>query len=230
MLIAGVFWLPIISEEVRDLTWESDAVEKYSKIAIVERSFQGVRDLNEEELREMRWRFLTKRLSEASMFVRYIESVERTGYREGFSILEQAVLAPVPRIIWRSKPNTEKLVHERVVRHRIVSSLSEVSAKPTPVVDGYLVAGGMGVAGAFLFIGVLSTVAFGMCERLIGGYFVGGVFFNGLFAILWTGNCFEFFVNSIFWSFVLLYLIHFVGVKMGYLRPLALLYSAHGKT
>jgi len=53
-------------------------------------------------------------------------------------------------------------------------------------------------------------------EELFGGYFLGSTFiFTGLFRIFWRGNCFEFLFNSVFWSFISMYILFYLFKKIG---------------
>jgi hypothetical protein len=47
----------------------------------------------------------------------------------------------------------------------------------------------------------------------------GGIFFNGLFAIMWRGNCWEFYLNTVFWSFFLVCVLRIFGRAVGWLKP-----------
>jgi hypothetical protein len=217
-ILIGMATLPTISAAVRKVAWDgSSGAPKLSLFQTAEVGISAVFETTSEEFTENTWRFLTDRISEASMFARYIDSVETTGMREGVEILKQAALTPVPRIIWKAKPNIEELVRTRVLNHGIISEHSQVSAKPHPVVDGYLVGGAVGIILTFAGLGAFASFASRLSERLLGGYLLGGVFFNGLFSILWRGGCFEFMANSLVWSLILMFAIHWAGVYFGYL-------------
>ena len=65
---------------------------------------------------------------------------------------------------------------------------------------------------AGLVFGVIASVASRACERWFGGYFWGtGLVYTAMFAVLWKGNTFEFFFNTVFYSFVLLVPLFWIG-------------------
>ena len=202
-VLAGVFLflvslvvLPVLSSTTREESWRGET----SKWEALELGVENLLDISSEELVENTWNFFTGRLSEVSMFTKFIASVNSGVPREGSAILSQALLAPIPRIMWPGKPSTETLIMQRVYAHGVVSEGSSVSAKPHPVVDAYLVGGGASICLAFIIIGSAASLAYTFCAGHFGGSFLGGVFFNGLFSILWRGNAFEFMLNSLFWA------------------------------
>lgn len=216
----GVLVLPTITHTTRDFAWSGNTSSiKLTRIDIANAGVDALLRTSVREFTENTWRFLTDRISEASMFTKYIESVRNSGVREGVEILKQAAFTPIPRIIWPNKPNMEELVKIRVLNHGAVSPDSFVSAKPHIVVDAFLVGGALGITLIFFVLGGFSVMAFDLCERLLGGYLIGGVFFNGLFSILWQGACLEFLVNALFWSLILMFFINWLAVKIGFLLP-----------
>jgi uncharacterized membrane protein len=71
--------------------------------------------------------------------------------------------------------------------------------------------------GLFCYGAIAQLIAI-KAEQLFGGYFMGSaVMFAGLFQIFWRGNSFEFLVNSIFWSFITMLIIHFILKSRGIL-------------
>ena len=214
LFLGSLVFLPLMSNVVRQLSWGGDV----SKTAAVGAGIRVISGSSSEEIIEATWDFATGRLSESSMFVRYIDSVNQGTPREGLSILRQSLLAPVPRILWPAKPILETMVMQRVYDHGVVSDLSAVSAKPHPVVDAYLVGGALGIIGCFLCLGLLGSWAFAFCRDHFGGMFLGGVFFNGLFSMLWRGNAFEFMAATLFWSVAVAFGIHCLLQASGFSR------------
>jgi len=215
-LISSLIFLPILSSVIRKETW-GQGRDRWETLAL---ALENVRAISPAELAESNRAFLTQRLSEIGMFVGYIDSVEGGTPREGSSILMQTLLSPVPRILWKDKPDLEVLVMQRTYSHGVVSENSSVSAKPHPVVDGYLLGGGLGICLTFTFIGIVASLAYSFCESNFGGLFLGGVFFNGLFSMLWRGNSFEFMFASFFWGMITAFGTAFLCRKLGWtIRP-----------
>lgn len=161
------------------------------------------------------WAFLTLRLSEMSMFIQFKEQVPEHIPYEGLNLIKQAALSTVPRLIWPSKPITEQLVMQRVIRAGIVSETSNVSAKPAYIVDSYLSAGPIGVFLGLFIYGVVSQWLARKAEYLFGSYLLGNaLIFTGMFQALWRGNSYEFIVNIIFWSTVGMYLIFYLFKRL----------------
>jgi hypothetical protein len=165
--------------------------------------------LNSSENNEGVWGFLIYRLSEIDMFTTFLRSTpDRIDYY-GFDLVKQAAIVVVPRIFWPGKPSTEQLVMERVYNAGVVFRASNVSAKPAYIVDGYLSAGSLGVFLALLVYGAAMQLISQKAELLFGGYILGtALIFSGLFQIFWRGLSFEFLLNSVFWSYVTMLIIH----------------------
>jgi hypothetical protein len=98
---------------------------------------------------------------------------------------------------------------KRVYDAGVVNEHSTVSAKPAFVVDAYLSAGGFGVF-IFLFLyGATAQLISTKAEYLFGGYILGtALIFSGLFQIMWRGLSFEFLINTVFWSYITMLIIH----------------------
>lgn len=156
-----------------------------------------------DDLQEDNWDFLTGRLSEISMFIKYTESTPYYIPYYKTNLIKNAIQTIIPRIFWPGKPNVEQLVMERVYDARVVNRESIVSAKPAFIVDCYLSYGGIGIwIGLFLY-GYVAQHISALAERMFGGYFMGtAMMFAGLFQIMWRGNSFEFMANAIFWSLI----------------------------
>ena len=207
ILSVGLGLLPPLASKVRNDLWQGQG----NRFTALFSAIEVIHNRSWEEAKKETWEFLTGRLSEESMFITYLRVVpDQHPYYRG-QICQQAILTPIPRIIWDEKPDTELLVATRVIELGVVSRTSNVSAKPQTIVDGYLSFGSPGVFFTMVFYGALASALSRFCESLLGGYLMGGVLFNGLFGILWTGTCFEFLVNAVFWSIVLTLMIHQFG-------------------
>lgn len=186
-------------------------------------SLRKVREgLKDNDIAETNWLFLTERLSEISLFVKYKEATEERGQYYGLQIIGQTAVALVPRILWPSKPITENVAMVRVIENGIVEDYSVVSAKPQYVVDGYLSAGVAGIWLALFLYGSLAQLLCNYAQRNFGGYLMGTSFiYTGVFRSLWRGNCFEFIFNNILYGFLLMLLLTFLFKKLKILVPVA---------
>lgn len=205
--------LPTYAKVFRELNWEGTASqEEAASVAF------GVVRGGQQNLAANNWKFLTSRASEIGLFTQYISSINNGADFYGTQILEQGLESIIPRAFWRAKPITENLVMRRVYDNGVVSRTSSVSAKPQYVVDGYLSAGPIGMfLGAFLF-GWLASRASRFSERFFGGYFWGtGLIYTSFFAIFWKANSFEFFINIVVWSFILLIPLMWIARSTGLL-------------
>ncbi|MCK6693189.1 MAG: hypothetical protein L6Q97_13970, partial [Thermoanaerobaculia bacterium] len=199
-----IILLPSYVEMWRKFAWTNqESAEKATQKAI-----EAIAEINIVEFQESSSNFLLFRMSEIHMFNRYLRNVPRERPYYGFQIINQGILNLLPRIIYKEKPNTEELVMERVFQNNVVDRRSIVSAKPPLLVDGYLSFGGLGVLAFCLLMGWGSACASVIAERYFGGYYLGTcVVYTGLFQVFWRGNCFEFLINTVLWSFVILYLL-----------------------
>ena len=210
--------LPTYANIFRSLNWSGDAAAEEAAAVAVNEIQSGQADIA-----AINWTFLTNRISEIGLFVQYLyafESAKQGGASPfyGAEIAKQSAYSLVPRALWPSKPVTERLVMQRVYDSGVVSSNSNVSAKPQYVVDGYLSGGAWGVLIAGLLFGVIASTASRVCERWFGGYFWGtGLIYTAMFAALWKGNTFEFFFNTVTWSFILLIPLFWIGRWSGIL-------------
>lgn len=216
-LILIVLWfsyVPVYTNTMREYSWYGgyDKLEA-SKIAVEE-----ISNLTSEQFQEQNWAFFTGRFSEVSMFEIFRRNTPEVIDFYGFSILNNAAVALIPRPLWPGKPNTELVAMERVYEAGIVERETNVSAKTHYFVDAYLSFGAPGVF-VFLFIfGALTASASVFSENLFGGYYWGSaIMFTGLFRILWTATSFEFAFNAIFYSFLLVYIFHFIGRLSGFI-------------
>jgi len=154
------------------------------------------------------WGFLVYRLSEVDMFTEFVRSTPQNVDYYGFQLLEQSAIAIIPRAFWPSKPSTEELVMERVYNAGVIRRGANVSAKPAFIVDAYLSAGIPGIIIGLFLYGAIAQLISLKAEYLFGGYTLGtALIFSGLFQIFWRGLSFEFIINSVFWSYISMFVI-----------------------
>jgi hypothetical protein len=203
LLLLLFMFLPTYNHIFRENNWGGDVnADDAYKLALNEtiKNEGGADDSN--------WGFLVYRLSEVDMFTEFAQSTPKNVDFYGFKLLKQSAVALVPRILWPSKPITEELVMERVYDAGVIRRGSSVSAKPAFIVDAYLSYGTIGVFLALFFYGAIAQLISLKAEQLFGGYILGtALIFSGLFQILWRGLSFEFLINSVFWSFITMFII-----------------------
>lgn len=197
--------LPTFNAVIRENSWQN-------RLAPTEALAKAVSAVGDQStLSEANWEFLTGRFSEISLFTKYLDNVpkNRDFYYE--DIILQGLESLIPRILLPNKGVTELLVMERVWENRVVARISSVSAKPQLVVDGYLSFGPFGVWLFCFLTGWSAARISNLAEQLFGGYFLGtAIVFSSLFSVYWRGNCFEFMLNIIVWSTVIMFFLYFV--------------------
>lgn len=203
-----LYILPTFTTVIRHQSW----IQKKSKEQAGSKAYETFFETqNEQEINDNNWEFLTNRFSEIGMFTSYVKQVPSQYPYYGMQIIENSIIALVPRILWNKKSNTEQLAMERVYRAGVVNRASSVSAKTRPVADAYFTAGPSGVFIAMLFFGMLTQFICNKAEQLFGGYELGCVvIFNSLFQPLWRGNTFEFLINNILYGYLLMLIIHWI--------------------
>lgn len=203
VLILLFFLLPTYNQIFRQNNWSGDAGGKESAQIALNAT------LNTNTLYASNWGFFTFRLSEIDMFTQFVKTTpDKIGFY-GLTLLKQSATVLIPRIFWPSKPSTEALVMERVYNAGVVARNSKVSAKPAFVVDAYLSAGAFGVFIFLFAYGAIAQLISLKAEKLFGGYILGtALIFSGLFQIFWRGLSFEFLINSVFWSYISMLIIH----------------------
>jgi hypothetical protein len=194
-------FLPAYVASFRQNAWSGqESAEDASKIALDASLNEKGGDTN--------WDFLVYRLSEIDMFTQYVGSTPDQVDFYKFQLLEQSAVALVPRIFWPSKPVTEDMVMQRVYDAGVANKNSSVSAKPAYVVDAYLSYGTIGILIGLFAYGAIAQLIAQKAEELFGGYILGtAVIFSGLFQIFWRGLSFEFIINTVFWSYVTMFII-----------------------
>lgn len=158
-----------------------------------------------DEIKKNNWDFLKDRFSEVGMFTQFVNYVPFHHDYYAFEILENSIIALIPRALWENKPDTEKISMQRVYESGVVNRLSNVSAKTRPIVDGYLSGGTIGICMVMLVYGLIAQTICNQAERYFGGYEIGCIiFFNGIFQQLWRGNNLEFLINNVVYGYVLM--------------------------
>lgn len=210
------FLLPKYAETFRKLSWTGGVhAEEAAKIA-----YNAVINADLADLQESNEGFLTARVSEISMFNKYLKKIPEQREFYEWEIIRQGLYNLIPRFLYLDKPDTEKLVMQRVYENGIVETYStNVSAKPQLAIDGYLSFGALGVWLFCFVLGLTSAFASVQAERLFGGYTWGTcLIYTGLFQEFWRGNCFEFLLNTAFWSLVSMYILFYLGKQFRFLE------------
>src|SRR6185503_6850304 len=215
-LLLLFMFLPTYNQIFRENNWSEDVnADAAYKIALdaTLKSQQSGQSSN--------WMFLVNRLSEIDMFTDFVKSTPDYVPFYGLQLVKQSAIVIIPRMLWPSKPITEDLVMERVYDAGVIRRGSNVSAKPTYIVDAYLSGGAIGVfIGLFLYGAVVQLIS-QKAEKLFGGYMLGtALIFTGLFQIFWRGLSFEFLINSVFWSYVIMFLIFRILKQTGILKEI----------
>ena len=195
--------LPTYAAVFRQNAWSGDASSEDASQLALDAALNSNGDIE-----DTNWDFLVFRLSEIDMFTEFVQSTPDKIDFYGFTLLKQSMIAIVPRIFWPSKPSTEELIMQRVYDAGVISRNSTVSAKPAFVVDAYLSDGATGVFISLLIYGMVCQFIAQKAEHLFGGYLLGtALIFSGLFQIFWRGLSFEFIINTVFWSYITMYVI-----------------------
>jgi hypothetical protein len=212
-----LYSLPTLTIVIRLESWKGNKTSETARTEAYNTLTEGG---NQQQIVHNNWEFLTTRLSEISMFSQYVNHTPSQQPYYGTDILNNAMLALIPRALWNQKPNTEKVAMERVYKSGVVNRLSTVSAKTRPVFDGYLSAGPIGVLLSMFVYGMLTQWICNKAEELFGGYELGCVvLFNSLFQHLWRGNNWEFLINNIVYGFILMLIIFYALKFTHILKP-----------
>lgn len=198
-------YIPTFNQVFRNLTWEKGEDTQLS----LEVAINSTLEAETEDITNNNWTFLTNRLSEVNMLVKYREFVPEFHEYYGFDIVQQSIINLIPRVFYPGKPLTEAVVMQRVFDSGVVSNVSNVSAKPAFIADCYLTAGALGVLIGTFLLGYFISFASGFADSLFGGYTFGtALMYNSIFNELWRGNCFEFIATTMFWGIIILYAVH----------------------
>lgn len=214
-LVAGIFipillllfmFLPTYNRIFRQNAWSENASTDEATELALNAALNSV-DSGDED--DSNWGFLVYRLSEIDMFIKFTQSTPKNVDFYGTKLIKQSGMAIIPRAFWPDKPSTEDLIMERVYDAGVVNRASSVSAKPAFIVDAYLTDGALGVFLSMFIYGAVAQLISTKAENLFGGYILGtALVFSGLFQIMWRGLSFEFLVNTVFWSFISMFVVH----------------------
>jgi hypothetical protein len=212
ILLAAFIFLPAYVANFRQNAWTGEAdADASSQLALDAVLNNDLDDTN--------WNFFVYRLSEIDMFTTFAQSSPANVDFYGTLLLKQSLIAIVPRVLWPGKPITEELVMERVYNAGVVNRLSTVSAKPAFIVDAYLSNGMIGIFLSLFAYGAIAQLISIKAEQLFGGYILGtALIFSGLFQIFWRGLSFEFLINSVFWSYITMLIIHKILLATKFLK------------
>jgi hypothetical protein len=207
--------LPTYNRIFRQNSWDDNTGDEQSaQLALKATLEQGSSS-------DSNWSFFVSRLSEIEMFTQYVKSTPDQIDYYGLTFLKQSAVAIIPRVLWPSKPSTEDVVMQRVYNANVVSRASDVSAKPPFIVDTYLSGGLLGIIIFMFAYGAIAQLIALKAEELFGGYILGtALVFSGLFQIFWRGLSFEFLINTVFWSYITMLIIHKVLLMSGTLREI----------
>jgi hypothetical protein len=195
-------FLPAYVNNFRQNAWSGTGVDESSQLAI-----DAV--FSNDDIDNSNWAFFVYRLSEIDMFTTFVQSTPKNIDYYGTTFLKQSAIAIIPRVLWPDKPVTENLIMERVYNAGVVMRSSSVSAKPAFIVDGYLSGGIIGVFISLFAYGAIAQLISNKAEHLFGGYILGSaLIFSGLFQIFWRGLSFEFLINTVFWSYISMLILH----------------------
>ncbi|MFA6246617.1 MAG: hypothetical protein WC615_06730 [Mucilaginibacter sp.] len=208
-LLALFILLPTFANVIRANSWTGDTSADEATQLALDAAIKG-----DEQTNDTNWSFFAYRLSEMDMFTKFVATTPSKNDYYHEVLLKQSLWAVIPRLFWSGKPNTEDLVMQRVYDAEVVSPYAKVSAKPAFIVDAYLSFGGAGV-WLFMFIyGAAAQLISLKAEQLFGGYLLGtALIFTGLFQSFWRGLSLEFFINTIFWSYVSMLIIHRIFIS-----------------
>lgn len=202
-----LYVLPTFTNIVRHQSWSG---EKSAEQARVD-ALNAILNNETATIDETNWSFLTERLSEISMFTKFVEYFPKEKDYYGIDIFYNSILAIIPRALWPGKFNTEEISMNRVYEAGVINRNSAVSAKTRPVVDGYVSAGTLGVFISIFLYGLITQALCNKAEEWFGGYELGCIIiFNAVFQSLWRGNNFEFLLNNIFYGYLAMYAIFFI--------------------
>jgi hypothetical protein len=212
ILFAAFIFLPSYVSNFRQNAWSGEADAQESSQIALDATLNSDTD-------ETNWTFFAYRLSEIDMFTTFVQSTPQNIDFYGTKLLQQSLIVIVPRVIWPEKPVTENMVMERVYDAGVVNRLSNVSAKPAFIADAYLSGGLMGIFISLFTYGAIAQLISTKAETLFGGYVLGtALIFSGLFQILWRGLSFEFIINSVFWSFITMLILHRILLATKFLK------------
>jgi len=218
MLLLLFVFLPTYNRIFRQNAWGSDVQADQATQLALDAALNSATSSSDDD---SNWSFLAFRLSEIDMFTEFAKSTPDKVDFYGTQLLKQSAIAMVPRAFWPSKPSTEDLIMERVYAGNVVNRGSNVSAKPAFIADAYLTDGGIGVFISLFLYGAIAQLISLKAEKLFGGYILGtALVFSGLFQAFWRGLSFEFLINSVFYAYISMLLLHQLLIGTGILKKI----------
>ena len=216
-----LFWMLYLhpfGQAMRELTWTGSVDRNLA----AEMAWDYSVSLSLEDRLDNTWLTMVTRTNEVWQFEKYVQYVPDRRPHYGFELVTESMIALIPRVLWPEKPDLEKLVMQRVIEAGVIMEESQVSAKTSFYVDGYLSGGWPVILVACLFYGMVGMIVNRVCERFFGGYDIGTCFiYVGLFAY-WinTGPGFLFFVGAIWTSFLVMFGFFVACRMMGWIVPM----------
>lgn len=222
-----VFWalfLYPLGGAIRNLAWYS-GVEHDAAVAI---SFEQALNLSFDERLEGVWQMLVGRANDLEQFKRYLEHVPGARPFYDTEIAREALIGLIPRFIWPTKPDLEKLAMQRVYEAGVTARSASVSAKANLYQEGYLSKGWVGILLASVLCGMIVMAISRLCERWFGGYTLGTcLIYTGLFAVSFNlPQAFLFFVNGAWASMLAVIGVFVLGRSFGFIEPVPVLRPA----
>jgi hypothetical protein len=202
---------------LRPLLWNQGVARDKA----VELSINETLNMSFDERLDGAWTMMVGRASEQYQFGKYVEQVPARHPYYNFEIVNNGLVAFVPRVLWPGKPNMEIVSMQRVYEAGVVSRRSVVSAKSNFYQDAYLSGGAVAIALASLLFGALIIVFSRSCERMYGGYNIGTcLIYTGLFATITAQPPnFEYLFGSIAMSAFLMFALFAIGRATGWIVP-----------
>jgi hypothetical protein len=206
IILIFFYYYPSINGTYRKLTWD-EGMDNYDAASEVLKE-DNVKNLT---IAENNWGFLTTRLSEVSMAVSYFDYVPENRDYYGLDIVYDGIKLLAPRILFPDKGSPDISAMKRATDAGAIS-LNEkdyTSAKPQTLPDAYMSGGLFGIIITFFLFGWLTTKISLWCENLFGGYEFGSILiFQSFFSLFNKGGCFENLIGGLFWSLILIVLLH----------------------
>ena len=205
------YFVPTINSQIRYLSWDQQkgALETLSNI-----NDDAV--FTTENITNNNWAFFTQRLSEISMFTKYMQSVpDRRPYYDS-EIFFQGLKSLIPRFLWPGKPSPDVTAQRRAVENGAIiinAGDTSTSAKPQTMADAYLSHGYLGILITFLVFGFITNSAAVLLESKFGYNLGITILFYSLFLVLTKGGCFENLFSVVLYGYILFYLIKYIFEK-----------------
>jgi hypothetical protein len=206
-------YLIVFTNYMRQRVWYGGADARTSALAF---------EVKEEktDIDEDNWIFLTGRLSEMDMFIKYRSYINTTKEYMTDEMTTAALYSPVPSFLRPDESSIDKTAMNRAIKTgAFIKSHDKdyTSAKPSTYPDAYMYYGFAGVVLVFLVLGMLSEIAFQTACRFFPNLEIASmIIFPAAFWVLFRGGPFENIFSSLFWGFISLVVFRVILKK--YLR------------